>query len=69
MNTATLSPREHEILNHLGQGLSAKHIARELNISHRTVEGYRQSIERKIKCKPIAYFYRLAMSKGAARAT
>ncbi len=43
-----LTPRESEILSLLGQGASSKQIARELDLSVRTVEAHRQSIKRKL---------------------
>jgi DNA-binding NarL/FixJ family response regulator len=43
-----LSPRESEILSALARGLSSKHIAREMDVSVRTVETHRQSIKRKL---------------------
>ena len=43
-----LSARESEILSALAHGLSSKQIAREINVSVRTVEAHRQSIKRKI---------------------
>ena len=43
-----LTPRESEILSLLGQGASSKQIARDLDLSVRTVEAHRQSIKRKL---------------------
>src|SRR5262249_54730756 len=43
-----LSAREHEILRALGAGHSSKQIARDLDLSVRTVESHRQSIRRKL---------------------
>ena len=43
-----LSLRESEILSALARGLSSKQIARELDVSVRTVETHRQSIKRKL---------------------
>lgn len=42
-----LSPRETEILACLAQGQSSKQMARDMDISVRTVESHRQSIKRK----------------------
>ena len=46
-----LSTREEDSIKHLLQGLSAKEIARQLNISHRTVEQYLDSARQKLNCK------------------
>jgi DNA-binding NarL/FixJ family response regulator len=43
-----LSSRESEILSALARGLSSKQIAREMNVSVRTVEAHRQNIKRKL---------------------
>jgi len=43
-----LSSRECEILAALARGLSSKHIAREMDVSVRTVEAHRQNIKRKL---------------------
>ncbi len=46
--TALLSPREKEILRHIGQGAANKQIASALHLSVRTVETHRQNIKRKL---------------------
>ena len=43
-----LSSREAQILSALARGLSSKQIAREMDVSVRTVEAHRQSIKRKL---------------------
>jgi DNA-binding NarL/FixJ family response regulator len=43
-----LTQREHEILRHIANGESNKHIARELDLSVRTVETHRLNIKRKL---------------------
>jgi DNA-binding CsgD family transcriptional regulator len=45
-----LTPRETEVLNYVIQGLSAKKIARKINISHRTVEKYIENLKFKYNC-------------------
>ncbi|GAB2960468.1 LuxR C-terminal-related transcriptional regulator [Saccharothrix stipae] len=45
----TLTPREHEILDAIAQGLSAKQIARQLGISVRTVENLQGNLFRKLR--------------------
>ena len=47
-NRDTLTARESEILPHMMDGRSSKEIARELGISHRTVEVHRSNILRKL---------------------
>lgn len=42
-----LTRREREILSHLSDGLTSKEIARQLDLSHRTVEVYRAKLLRK----------------------
>ncbi|SMD07663.1 regulatory protein, luxR family [Desulfocicer vacuolatum DSM 3385] len=47
-NMPKLTPRENEICNMIRSGLSSKEIARILNISHRSVETYRNYIRKKL---------------------
>lgn len=56
-----LTPRESEILGKLGQGASSKQIARELDLSVRTVEAHRQSIKRKLDLEGQAELIRYAV--------
>ena len=50
-----LTPRESQVLYNMTQGLNNKEMARELDISVRTVETHRQSIRRKLNIdKPVA---------------
>jgi PAS domain S-box-containing protein len=46
---AELTPREREVAAYLLEGLTAKQTAKNLNISHRTVEIYRARLMRKYK--------------------
>lgn len=43
-----LTPREREIFDMLLEGLTSKHIARQLDVSPRTVEAHRRSLLRKL---------------------
>lgn len=43
-----LSTRERQIIMHLGHGLTSKEIARQIGISHRTVETYRARLLKKL---------------------
>jgi DNA-binding NarL/FixJ family response regulator len=56
-----LTLRESEILAKLGQGASSKQIARELDLSVRTVEAHRQSIKRKLALDGQAELIRYAV--------
>jgi two-component system, LuxR family, response regulator FixJ len=51
---STLTPRESSVLVLLSQGQSNKHVARKLNLSPRTVEGYRARIMEKLEAKSVA---------------
>ena len=44
MTNHQLTPREREIVEHILNGLTSKQAARELGISHRTVEAHRSHI-------------------------
>lgn len=57
-----LTPRETQILQMLARGLDSKTMARELNISVRTVETYRLSIRRKLNIDGSAALIKYALS-------
>lgn len=57
----SLSPRENEILNLLVDGLSSKHIAQMLNISHKTVEIHRTHIRQKLGTESIAQIVNMVL--------
>jgi two-component system response regulator DctR len=60
---ATLSERERDVLEHVVQGLSSKAIAKELDISYRTVELHRSHIMEKLRVRSIAELIRLMMER------
>jgi len=62
-----LSPRESEILSALARGLSSKLIAREMDVSVRTVETHRQSIKRKLNLDGQAELIKYAVEHAGAR--
>jgi RNA polymerase sigma factor (sigma-70 family) len=55
----TLTPREKEVLVLLTEGQSNKLIARKLDLSPRTVEGYRSRITEKLDAKSVADLVRI----------
>lgn len=57
----SLSPRESEIINLLVDGLSSKHIAQILNISHKTVEIHRTHIRQKLGTESIAQIVNMVL--------
>ena len=62
-----LSPRESEILSALARGLSSKQIAREMDVSVRTVETHRQSIKRKLNLDGQAELIKYAVEHAGTR--
>jgi len=56
-----LSPRENEVLFALGRGESSKLIARNLDLSVRTVETHRQNIKRKLELEGQAELIKYAV--------
>ncbi|MBP0580423.1 response regulator transcription factor FixJ [Labrys sp. LIt4] len=62
---ASLSPRERQVLNGLVAGLSNKEIAREYEISPRTVEVYRANVMMKMQAGSISELVRQAIRSGA----
>jgi two-component system response regulator FixJ len=62
---ASLSPREHQVMDGLIAGLSNKLIAREYDISPRTIEVYRANVMTKMQAASLSELVRLAMRGGA----
>ena len=61
MKLKSLSPRESEIIDLLVDGLSSKHIAQMLNISHKTVEIHRTHIRQKLGTDSIAQIVNMVL--------
>ncbi len=61
---ASLSPRERQVMDGLIAGLSNKLIAREYNISPRTIEVYRANVMTKMRAAGLSELVRLAMLGG-----
>ena len=55
---ARLSGREHEVLERIVQGMSNKEIAREFELSPRTVETYRANVYAKLEADSLAQLIR-----------
>lgn len=60
----SLSPRERQVMDGLVAGLSNKLIAREYDISPRTIEVYRANVMTKMQAGSISELVRLAMRGG-----
>jgi two-component system response regulator FixJ len=61
---ASLSPRERQVMDGLVAGLSNKLIAREYDISPRTIEVYRANVMTKMQVASLSELVRLAMRGG-----
>ena len=61
---ASLSPRERQVMDGLVAGLSNKLIAREYDISPRTIEVYRANVMTKMQAGSLSELVRLAMRAG-----
>jgi len=64
---ASLSPRERQVMDGLTAGLSNKLIARDYNISPRTIEVYRANVMTKMQAGSLSELVRLAMRAGARK--
>jgi two-component system response regulator FixJ len=64
---ASLSPRERQVMDGLVAGLSNKAIAREYDISPRTIEVYRANVMTKMQAGSLSELVRLAMRAGALK--
>jgi two-component system response regulator FixJ len=63
----TLSPRERQVMEGLVAGLSNKQIARDYDISPRTIEVYRANVMTKMQAGSLSELVRLAMRAGAIK--
>ena len=63
----SLSPRERQVMEGLVAGLSNKMIAREYDISPRTIEVYRANVMTKMQANSLSELVRLAMRAGAIK--
>jgi two-component system, LuxR family, response regulator FixJ len=63
----SLSPRERQVMEGLVAGLSNKQIAREYDISPRTIEVYRANVMTKMQAGSLSELVRLAMRSGAIK--
>ena len=64
---ASLSPRERQVMDGLIAGLSNKMIARDYNISPRTIEIYRANLMTKMQAGSLSELVRLALRAGALK--
>jgi two-component system response regulator FixJ len=64
---ASLSPRERQVMDGLVAGLSNKMIARDYNISPRTIEVYRANVMTKMQASSLSELVRLAMRAGTLK--
>jgi FixJ family two-component response regulator len=62
-----LTPREREVLGRILKGDSTKEAARQLGISHRTIEVHRSKIMEKLGAKNVADLLRIVFEEGQHR--
>lgn len=62
--SASLTPREREVLTQIAEGLSNKEVANLLGVGVRTVETHRERIMRKLNIHSVAGLTRFAIAKG-----
>lgn len=63
-NLSSLTPREREVLQHLGLGKPNKVIAYDMGLSVRTVEGYRANIMSKLHVRTIGELMQIVLDSG-----
>lgn len=59
-----LTAREHQVLELVAQGLSAKEVAQEIDIAPRTVERHIENVRLKIRARNRTHMVTLAMELG-----
>jgi FixJ family two-component response regulator len=62
----SLTPREKQVLEHLGLGKPNKVIAYDMDLSVRTVEGYRASIMNKLHVRTLGELMHIVLDAGLA---
>jgi two-component system response regulator FixJ len=62
-----LTPRERDVLVALVAGRSNKEIARDMGISHRTVEGHRAALMTRLGARSLADVVRMGLAAGLGR--
>jgi len=62
-----LTPREKEVLRLIAQEYTTQEIAKELNLSRYTIEGYRKTLLGKLNVKNLAGLTRYAMKLGLVK--
>jgi DNA-binding NarL/FixJ family response regulator len=67
MPSDPLTPREHEVLQLVAEGLTSKQIGEALAISAKTVDSYRHRIMEKLEIHDIAGLVRYAIRQGLVR--
>ena len=67
LRIAALSPRERQVMDGLVAGLSNKQIARDYEISPRTIEVYRANVMTKMQAGSLSELVRLAIRAGALK--
>ena len=67
VHDSQLTAREHQVLQHIAAGQSNKQIARELDLSVRTVETHRLNIKRKLGIEGQAELIKFAVEHNACR--
>jgi len=66
---AKLTPREHEVLIHIANGLQNKVIAYEMGISPRTIEIHRARVIEKTQARNLSHLVRIAIEGGVLLTT
>ncbi len=61
---AQLSPREREVLSLLAEGKTSKQIARDLDVTPRTIDLHRQNIMKKLDLNSVAELTKFAIREG-----
>jgi LuxR family transcriptional regulator, transcriptional regulator of spore coat protein len=59
-----LTAREHQVLERVAQGLSAKEVAQEIDIAPRTVERHIENVRLKIRARNRTHMVTLAVELG-----
>lgn len=59
-----LTAREHQVLEYIANGLSAKQVAQEIDIAPRTVERHIENVRLKIRARNRTHMVTIALESG-----
>ncbi len=60
----SITKREHEVIGHIANGLTSQNIAKQIQVSVKTIESHRRNIFKKLNVKNSAELIKIALEQG-----